>query len=413
MTTMKILRLPCLLVAAATVASLAGATSLELLPLADGDLATTTLSKSAPSGARIPNDDQPVQVSWLLDPELALASRPQAPVAESRSFWFQVSAADLGAGVAIDTTAPGAVVRVNPLDATDVILDPRSFELVDATKRVRIGANAMDQLVSAEELKASDSPFPSGTAAFRISAELGAGSFQLRIPGLERCGSSRFIVHVFEPDSAAVAHLSCGSGAILEGEGIEASAQLTIAGTPVDVNDADATLIAPDGRRSPLELDDRDGTLIAATRIGAAAPGGGLWEIEIRLDAQTDDRRVRRTVRAAFAVAAATARLDGRVERVDGRDLVLRLGVETAAVGRYEVRGILWGTTTEGAMAPIAVAHSAATLGTGRSELDLVFTGDLVAQAPARAPYELRDLQLMDQTRMGVLHRQERALVID
>ena len=45
--------------------------------------------------------------------------------------------------------------------------------------------------------------------------------------------------------------------------------------------------------------------------------------------------------------------------------------------------------------------------------LDLVFDEELLSASGTSAPFELRDLQLIDQTRMGMLHRQARAVVID
>ena len=101
----------------------------------------------------------------------------------------------------------------------------------------------------------------------------------------------------------------------------------------------------------------------------------------------------------------------GRADLVEGDGLVVRLGLETAAAGRYEVRGTLFGTGADGALVPVAVAHSAAPMASGRGELELAFPADLLTGVSA--PFEVRDLQLTDQTRMGVLHRQAGALVVD
>lgn len=70
---------------------------------------------------------------------------------------------------------------------------------------------------------------------------------------------------------------------------------------------------------------------------------------------------------------------------------------------------MLWATTEDG-LQPTVVAHSARWIGAG--------TGDLTIEIPAalaediQAPFELRDLQLIDQGRMAVLHRQARALAV-
>jgi hypothetical protein len=348
-----------------------------------------------------------------LAPDLALAPRPAPPVSESRSTWLQVTAADLERGVAIDTTASGAVIRVNPLDPVEVVLDPARFVIVDPSDRVLVGGSAMETLVTADQLAASDIPFPAGTAAFRMRAELGDGRFILRTHDLGVDGSSRFVVHLFEPASPVVARLAGSSAVVLAGDSIEVEATLWTKDERVATDLVEAQLISPAGRRTPVRLGGRGGAWVGRVRVGDALPGKGLWEVEVRLRAVVGERPVQRTVRTAFAVAAATARLDGRVELVDRDGLMLRLGLETAAAGRYELRGILWGTTESGSLAPVAVAHSAANLGAGRGEIELGFTEELLAGSKTRAPYELRDLQLVDQSRMGVLHRQARALVID
>lgn len=105
------------------------------------------------------------------------------------------------------------------------------------------------------------------------------------------------------------------------------------------------------------------------------------------------------------------ARLDGNVNLLDRADqLVARFGVEVGAAGRYEVRALLYGMVG-GAMAPVAVAHSAAWLEPGAGTIELAYDAALLAGV--RGPYELRDLSLLDQSRVGLLHRQQRGLVID
>ena len=412
MTTTRPLRLHLLCLGLLGLATFAGAASLELLPPSRGDLAATTLAAPRDAGPVEPPTDQAVAFAWPLAADTPHAARPEPPTATSRGYWLQTTAATLGRGVALDTTAEGAVVRVNPLDRGVAVLDPATFVIVSGSGRELEGAAAMDQLVSAEQLAASDNPFPEGTAAFRLRPELGSGRFLLRIPGLETSGSSRFVVHVFEPKSQVVATLALGAAALLEGDRVEARGAVTVAGRPLPATAAEAFLLSPEGRRTPVELNrDRRG-LVLSSPVGRVTAGAGLWELELRLEAASENGLVRRDVRAAFAVATPTARLDGRVELVEADGLVVRLGVETAASGRYEIRGALWGKAADGALVPVAVAHGAAPLGAGRGELELVVADELIAASGAAAPFEVRDLQLQDQGRMGMLHRQARALVI-
>jgi hypothetical protein len=268
----------------------------------------------------------------------------------------------------------------------------------------------MEHLVSSEQLARADNPFPEGTAEFRFRSHLGAGRFVLRVPLTGIDASNRFVVHVFEPESDVVATLSLDTGATIEGRPIHATAALGSTGTKTESTSVEAFLIAPNGRRTALVVDADLTTTAVAT---SAIAGGELWEIEFRMNGVSTNGHVSRSVRSAFAVAAATARLDGRVEIDNTRGLTASIGVDSATTGRFEIRSVLWGTTTDGAMVPVAVAHSAASIGAGRRMLDLVFDEELLSASNTSAPFELRDLQLIDQTRMGVLHRQARAVIID
>jgi len=58
------------------------------------------------------------------------------------------------------------------------------------------------------------------------------------------------------------------------------------------------------------------------------------------------------------------------------------------------------------------VAHSAAWIEAGPATLVLAFDREPLREAGFGAPYEIRDLRLMDQGRMGLLHQQARGVMI-
>lgn len=81
-----------------------------------------------------------------------------------------------------------------------------------------------------------------------------------------------------------------------------------------------------------------------------------------------------------------------------------------AQAGDLETRALLYGTV-DGELRALAVAHAAQWLEPGSQSLVLRFAAGLLAGASG--PYELRDLTLLDQGRMGVLQRQQRGVSID
>ena len=96
---------------------------------------------------------------------------------------------------------------------------------------------------------------------------------------------------------------------------------------------------------------------------------------------------------------------------VGGR--VIEIPVETVAPGRYEIRTILFGTDSSGILKPIGVGDTAAWMAQGVGSLALHFDGTMLEESGLEAPYELHDLQLLDQGRMGQLHRQALALILE
>ena len=83
----------------------------HLLPPGSRDQAPSRLvSAPAPAGDF---ERKPVSFAWALDPWAELEA-PAPFVAESREYWALAEASEMQAGLSIDTTAPGALIRVSP-----------------------------------------------------------------------------------------------------------------------------------------------------------------------------------------------------------------------------------------------------------------------------------------------------------
>ena len=136
-----------------------------------------------------------------------------------------------------------------------------------------------------------------------------------------------------------------------------------------------------------------------------------MWEVHLTADAEVDGVVVRRNTRTAFQVAVPTARFNGDVDINANRDSVFAsLGVDVAEAGRYEARAILFATDKAGEMRPVSVAHQATVIEAGNGILELEFDFASIEAAGLAAPYELRDLRLIHQNSMSILHRQKSAV---
>lgn len=405
-----------LLATALALPAAAAADTVQLLPLADGDLAAAALDSAPDTAAGPAVSHDAVAFSWPVDRAAALDQRPAPATATSREYWLRVTAAELAEGVALPTTAPAALVRLNPAGSAPVerAPEPTELDLVAPDGAVWRDGEGMELLADADAVKASGAPFADGTVAFRIREDLGDGRFVLRAAGLAAPAETPFVVHVLEPSSPYVLELTADRVDALAGAEVHAVARLA-AFRSLPPGSIQAALIAPSGRRLPATtrtLWNGDARLTARVE-GADGASRGLWQLEASVDASVGDTEVRRQVRTAFSATAPTARLGAAaaVDRSDDGTLFVRLPVEAATDGRFEVRAVLYGTRPDGTVAPAAVGHSADWLPAGNTALELRFAPDLTEGM--KAPFELRDLQLVDQSRMGLLHRQARALLID
>jgi len=171
--------------------------------------------------------------------------------------------------------------------------------------------------------------------------------------------------------------------------------------------------MSPAGRTFPVTFRmEKDGRMRARLPLDAnETPSPGLWEVHANSESIVRGQLVKRSLRVAFGVSMPVARLNNNIAIANEPGSVgVRLGVDVGAAGRYEARALLYGTVG-GMMKPLAVAHSAQWLEPGTHSLVVRYGADLLAGASG--PFELRDLTLIDQGRMGVLQRQQRAVTID
>ncbi|GAB3384244.1 DUF4785 domain-containing protein [Lysobacter fragariae] len=361
-----------------------------LSPAGRGDQVPTRLvSVAVPAGEF---EHAPVSFGWKLDPKATLQS-PAPATALSREYWQTVDATELKRGIDISTTAPGTMIRVSPVHGA-AALKASSLGVTRDAKAVRLEKSA-----TMEQLRAVGMDVSDGTAVLKIGRENTPGHYALHATQAQ----GRYVVHVFEPESNVVLKAQADRSHVLGGGTIGLSLAMSRGNVAMDAK-AEALLVAPDGRSTPVAVTrDASGKLSASVRVptmASAAPG--LWELQVFANADG----ISRDARTAFAVAAPTARFKG-VAAFNARQLRLTVPVETASTGRYEASGTLFATAPDGALRPVSQAQSAAWFQPGSGSLVLAFDR---AHVPAGygAPFEVRQLQLQDQTRMAPLETRER-----
>lgn len=345
-----------------------------------------------------------------IDPE------PARFVARSRGYWMKAGADQLAEGLAVPTTSPGAMVKVQPLVAdakAEQALAPAALTVIDPAGEVNEDGAAMAMLAGWDELADEEVPLPTGTSMFVLDPALGAGQFQVKAPTMPTAAA--YLVHVHEPDSDAVMELWTDRDAYLLGDTLKLQAQLAWAGVALLADDLDARVLAPGGEGWAFELHPQgeEGHFVGTLELDSLeAPAGALFDVEVCALAQTETgHRARRCARTAFAYAVPTARIDGEiVADAQAGAVTMAMPVEVAAAGRYAVSGLVYGTDTHGVPQPVGVVQSADFLEEGRAGLTLEVGETLLAASGLSAPWSVQDLRLVDQGRLGVLQRHTGAL---
>lgn len=383
--------------------------SLRLLPTEGGDVAAAAVVAEA---ARVsPEVDRaPVTISWPTDQSADDLVAPAPHRAESRAWWQSVDPAALAAGVAVPISEPGALLKLSPQDG--VALDLAALELVGPDGAVVSGVDALQPLADPEHLKAAGVAFSPGTTLYTVRRDLGGGAFTLRgqVAG-------RVLVYVLERESPAVLSLVPGADLAFSGATIPVTVHLRDGEAVLSASSIAGALVSPTGARTPFALaraadGSYRGDVVAPTREG---PAGSLYGVEVDAAGVTvRGLPVRRIATGAIALGAPTARFTGpaRIERPRDGGLRVELSLDVGAASRYGASALLYGTNRDGELQPIGVGQSAAWLDPGAGALSLEFDAATLAAGGLRAPYELRDLRLVDQGRVHVLHRQARALAL-
>ncbi|MDY1034736.1 DUF4785 domain-containing protein [Stenotrophomonas sp. CFBP8980] len=392
------------LLAAATLAILSTAPTGAAHPLraaAAGDQVPAALA-----AAPLPPDQserEPLAFAWALDPARPLQA-PAPYVAISRSYWLQVDATELQRGLALPLTAPDAVIQLSPAPGARA-LSAGSLQLRDPA-----GRSSGAHMVDARVLQDAGMPVGEGTRMLRSGATSMAGVYRLQ----SRQARGRYVVQVLEPNSPLRLEVQASHSRVLAGDSLQLQARLREdgagspqAGTPRSGFGGHALLVAPDGRSWPQQLRPMpDGSLRAQVRIPADVGNTqGLWELQVF--AQADGAL--RDGAVAFAAALPTARFSGQAT-ADPASRRVSVSLQVAAAGRYEARGTLYASAADGQLKPVAQAHAAAWFeGPGQGALVLPFD-QAALPAGFGPPYELRDLQLQDQSRMASIESRAAAL---
>ena len=354
----------------------------------------------------------PVKFAWALDGVTAESPGQSIARVESRQYWVDATGADLSSGVSLPLTSRGAVIRVSPLETGgDIGIDPASVQLSVNGKRFD-STKSMMQVTDGASLQRLGMSVPAQTIAFKLDKAIPPGKLDLAVARLP--ADQKLVVHVFEPDSDWVAELALPRDTFVAGETLEFDFGLGDGNGTTRVDSVQAVLADPYADKTwALEIDKADGTLTRLAPSDRFVSGqDGLFEAYVYLETVQDGLTIRRDLKLPVSIVPPLARFTGQTLATLDDGLTLAIGVQTAVPGRFQLNGQVFGTAADGSLKPLAMAQSAAVIESFAGSIELQVSADLLAASGLRAPFEVRNLELLDQGRMFVLQRQQRALVL-
>ena len=393
--------------------------TLALLPAQPTDMVPATLlTRIAPAptsmvAAHAPQvriEPLPIRVSWALPHDSPVESVTQPFTRSSREYWMDVSASALQQGVQLPLSAPGAIIRLSPSDPVGGRLQPTGVWLQLGRQTLNL-AQASSQLADAQSLHAAGMDVPQASMVIKLKPALGKGLATLRAPG----ASGRYVVHVFEPQSAFTVTAQADRDDLLLGGDVHVRVRMLDADKASPLTAVGGFLRAPDGTTTTLAYQRQpDGSFSTDAQPKNIPSTPGLWEVHsftAGFDAAGNE--VRRDTTTVFAAAVPIARFSGiaRTARAADQGIDIALGVTAQSGSRFAASAVLYGRAADGQMVPAAFAQSAAVLRPGDRQLVLHF--DPASIAGVGAPYDLHDLRLQDQPAVGLLERQALALRFD
>ena len=342
----------------------------------------------------------------------------------SDEYWFETTGKQLKAGVELAISTPGALVRLSGKQAKGKYstqtkgIDPNSVQLFKNNKKL---SAPFSQKVSQQEF-ATANIFPN-SSAMKLNSKLGKGAFTLKVNDYLD-DNQRYLVNVKEKNAEHKLHLSLAKQSYMQGQKISFTSQLKTTSTnkamltqgrPV------AYIKTPSGERKPLNFTE-NGNQFQFTVPTNLTPAkrGQLFELHVETENNTKGLKVKRNAKVAFAVAQPTARIETVAKlnydsiTVSKDDAALQktlapsfvdINLQVASEGRYEVSAMIYGSTGKKLSVPFMLSRSAYYLTPGEHTVKLQLDTNIIKNSGLKAPYIVKNVRLMDQSRMALLQQ--------
>lgn len=367
-------------------------------------------------------EKETVHFSQRISTDTPISFKAKSYTSISDEYWFEATGKQLKAGIELAISTPGALVRLsgkqskNEYSTQNNAIDPNTVQLFKNDKML---SAPFTQKVSQQEF-ATANIFPN-SSAMKLSSKLGKGVFTLKVnDNLD--DKQHYVVNVKEKNAEHKLHLSLAKQSYMEGEKINFTSQLKATSTNIVTltqNIPLAYIKMPFGEREPL-IFTKKGDLFQFTLPTdlATTKRGQLFELYVETENNANGLKVKRNAKVAFAIAQPTARIktvakpnqESIIASIDNAKKILvpsfvDINLLVASEGRYEVSAMIYGSTGKKLNLPFMLSRSAYYLTPGEHTVKLQLDNNIIKNSGLKAPYTVKNVRLMDQSRMALLQQ--------
>lgn len=344
--------------------------------------------------------------SFPIKSQAQLTPAHQSVAISSDEYWIQVTGEQLNKGVALHSTQANTLIRVTQGQSGKHAQRAPELDtsLLQLTSSETSKSSVIEQLVSANQL--AETGVFDKTVGIKTASPQAVGKLLLKT-SQNLNADDTYMISVKEKGSAYRLNFNLDAQSYAKNQPMNASATLANGNKAISPKDLIATLIAPDGKQTPVDFTINEKGKIALALSHpekTIAPRHGLYEIMLKVSGEENGLKVQRNAKLALALTQPTAQLNGTI--LDSQAVEAKVAVKVDKESRFEVRGILFATNNSGQLIPVMETHAAQTLKVGENQLPMPFDAKILQQAQVTAPYELRNIRLFDQQQLGLIDNQ-------
>lgn len=280
-----------------------------------------------------------------------------------------VTSEQLHAGVTVPILAPGAVIRIIPLQN-----NPVPHLLLKTPNHKFLNLKQASTLYSKDELFGDERFSTKHQVLLQIKPELGSGNFLLKSNNTKKEVSNTYLISVLDKFSTTRVTVETDSVHYQYGDHVKATISLNDDDIEFDVEDVHATIVSPGGQIFPLKLKEMSSNHFTGSTqlLSELNDLGENWYVEVDIQTDMGDTKLMRRGHTAFSYSIPSASLVD-LKKVSSKPLTFTTTVDVATASRYALQSVLFYKNNEGEIKPVETSQIAQWLEPGKQIIQFTF----------------------------------------